>query len=204
MKQTPAIPKEIWDTINEELDLHTFTWTFSVDGLEDTNHIYRKRSNWSHIEYAMSKILSMPKERRPVTVWKWIEFPYNKHQTLEARALAKSIGFDEFASVTSTRWRPYPKSTEDIEQYLFPKELELWKESMSDIHPRCLEHKNHNVFVSPDGYLRPCCYVNNSLDWDEFLMWVSENDLDIKDLELIGRGMDEIVKTPLWTTLKNS
>jgi hypothetical protein len=73
---------------------------------------------------------------------------------------------------------------------------------MSDIHPRCLEHKNHNVFVSPDGYLRPCCYVNNSLDWDEFLMWVSENDLDIKDLELIGRGMDEIVKTPLWTTLK--
>jgi MoaA/NifB/PqqE/SkfB family radical SAM enzyme len=119
--------KEIWDTINEELDLHTFTWTFSVDGLEDTNHIYRKRSNWSHIEYAMSKILSMPKERRPVTVWKWIEFPYNKHQTLEAKALAKSIGFDEFASVTSTRWRPYPKSTEDIEQYLFPKELELWK-----------------------------------------------------------------------------
>ena len=120
--------KELWDVINTDLDIHKMTWTFSVDGLEDTNHIYRKHSKWTNIEYAMSKILSMPKDRRPKTIWKWIEFPYNAHQTKTAKELAMEIGFDRFEVMKSSRWRAYPRSMEqhDISQYLFPKELELW------------------------------------------------------------------------------
>jgi hypothetical protein len=70
----------------------------------------------------------MPEERRPSTLWKWIEFPYNQHQTDKARELAKELGFDKFEARRSTRWIPYSRTTPNIEQYLFPEELQLWKE----------------------------------------------------------------------------
>lgn len=118
---------ELWNRI-AELNLSNTHWTFSVDGLEDTNSIYRIRSNWKHITYAMKTLLGMPRERRPRTLWKWIEFPYNIHQTDKARELAKELGFDKFEARRSTRWIPYSRSLPNIEQYLFPEELKLWKE----------------------------------------------------------------------------
>ena len=118
---------ELWKQLSE-LDLSYTTWTFSVDGLRDTNSIYRIRSNWKHITHAMQTILDMPEERRPYTLWKWIEFPYNQHQTDKARELAKEWGFDSFEARKSTRWKPYPKTTHNIKQYLFPEELELWNQ----------------------------------------------------------------------------
>lgn len=118
---------ELWNKI-ADLDLSYTTWTFSVDGLRDTNSIYRIRSNWKHITYAMQTILAMPEERRPYTLWKWIEFPFNQHQTNKARELAKEWGFNSFEARKSTRWQPYPETTHNIEQYLFPEELDKWKE----------------------------------------------------------------------------
>ena len=71
-----------------------------------------------------------------------------------------------------------------------------------ELNPRCLQHESHSVFIGPDGYVRPCCFVNNTLDWDEFLMWASDNDLKIKDLQLLSGGMDAVINSKLWLTLK--
>ena len=76
----------------------------------------------------MQTILDMPEERRPYTLWKWIEFPYNQHQTDKAKELAKEWGFNSFEARKSTRWKPYPKTTHNIKEYLFPEELELWNQ----------------------------------------------------------------------------
>ena len=78
----------------------------------------------------METLLGMPKERRPKTLWKWIEFPYNEHQTDKARELSKELGFDRFEARRSTRWMPYPKprDIDNIEQYLFPEELQMWRD----------------------------------------------------------------------------
>ena len=118
---------ELWDKIHE-LELNDkVLFTFSVDGLEDTNHIYRKRSKWKDIEYAMSQVLSM--KHKPTTLWKWIEFPYNQHQTETARKLANDIGFDRFQVRRSTRWKPYAfDNVDDMPQYLFPEQLQLWRD----------------------------------------------------------------------------
>jgi MoaA/NifB/PqqE/SkfB family radical SAM enzyme len=76
---------------------------FSIDGLEDTNHIYRKNSDWKSIMLALNTITSVPKYRRPHLKWKYLVFPYNEHQVEEARALAKDIGFDQFETYKSLR-----------------------------------------------------------------------------------------------------
>ena len=63
-------------------------------------------------------------------------------------------------------------------------------------------HKKHNVFLGPDGYLRPCCYVNNSRDWKEFLTWIQDNNLDTEDLQMFDKGIDNIKNSNTWQLLK--
>jgi len=94
---------------------------FSVDGLEDTNHIYRVNSKWGDIELAMRGCADAGIH----TIWKFIVFKHNQHQIEEARALATSWGV-EFAYVTSSRYGPrYGYSMDDDplkpdEKYVIP------------------------------------------------------------------------------------
>ena len=78
-------------------------FTFSVDGLEDTNHLYRINSKWKSVIAGMKIMGALPKDRRPCIEWKFLVFPYNEHQVEEARALAMELGFDSFVPVTSER-----------------------------------------------------------------------------------------------------
>ena len=78
-------------------------FTFSVDGLEDTNPIYRIRSDWKSIIAGMRTMGSLPKDRKPYLEWKYLVFPYNEHQVPEASQLAQEIGIDKFAPVKSER-----------------------------------------------------------------------------------------------------
>jgi MoaA/NifB/PqqE/SkfB family radical SAM enzyme len=63
---------------------------FSVDGLEDTNHIYRRGVIWEKL-YRNMKAYSAT---GAFAVWEWLLFEHNKHQVEEARALAKELGFE--------------------------------------------------------------------------------------------------------------
>ena len=70
----------------------TGTLTFSVDGLEDTNHLYRKGTNWSKIMMAMKNYIRGGGNAR----WEFLVFKHNQHQIPEARALAEELGFEKF------------------------------------------------------------------------------------------------------------
>jgi len=78
-------------------------FVFSVDGLEETNHIYRIRANWKSIMMGMKTMGNIPKDRKPRLEWKYLVFPYNEYQVEEARHLAMNLGFDKFEPVTSER-----------------------------------------------------------------------------------------------------
>lgn len=75
---------------------------FSIDGLEDTNHIYRMNSNWDSIITGVRMMTSLSEERRPIISWKYLVFPYNEHQVEEARQLAQELGM-RFYPVKSLR-----------------------------------------------------------------------------------------------------
>ena len=65
---------------------------FSVDGLEDTNHIYRRGTHWDKIITAMTSYISTGAKAK----WEFLVFRHNEHQIDEATKLAEELGFAEF------------------------------------------------------------------------------------------------------------
>ena len=65
---------------------------FSIDGLEDTNHLYRQDVEWNKIMDRVKWFI----DAGGYATWKWIPFLHNKHQEEETRALSKELGFKEF------------------------------------------------------------------------------------------------------------
>lgn len=73
---------------------------FSVDGLEDTNHLYRQGTVWKKImENARAFIAAGGRAR-----WDFIVFGHNEHQVDKARALSESMGFEKFNVKKSNRF----------------------------------------------------------------------------------------------------
>jgi MoaA/NifB/PqqE/SkfB family radical SAM enzyme len=73
---------------------------FSVDGLSDTNHIYRINTNFNKImENANAFIKAGGKAH-----WEYLVFEHNEHQVDEARKLSESMGFVSFREKVSRRF----------------------------------------------------------------------------------------------------
>jgi len=67
---------------------------FSIDGLEDTNHLYRRNNSWKKVmENSQAFIDSGGKAE-----WEFLIFKHNEHQIEEARQLSKEMGFINFVA----------------------------------------------------------------------------------------------------------
>jgi len=62
---------------------------FSVDGLEDTNHIYRRGVKWDRLFANMEAYA----KTGAFGIWEFLVFEHNQHQVEEARQLASKLGF---------------------------------------------------------------------------------------------------------------
>lgn len=81
-----------WKGLALQLKDHRHTVFFSIDGLKDTNHIYRVNSHFEKIIANAEAFISAGGQAR----WDFIVFKHNAHQIDEARTLAKKIGFKKF------------------------------------------------------------------------------------------------------------
>lgn len=66
--------------------------TFSVDGLEDTNHLYRRQVSWPVLFANMTAYLNAGGNAE----WDFLIFRHNEHQVVEAKQLSKQLGFRKF------------------------------------------------------------------------------------------------------------
>ena len=68
---------------------------FSIDGLEDTNHIYRRNVKWDRLmENAQAFIDAGGRAE-----WDYLIFKHNEHQILDALKLSRELGFVDFKFV---------------------------------------------------------------------------------------------------------
>ena len=84
--------EEFWTELGKLFSINDSTLTFSVDGLEDTNHIYRRGTHWSKIMNAMKWYI----KAGGIARWEFLVFKHNQHQVEEARRIAKDMGFWHF------------------------------------------------------------------------------------------------------------
>ena len=66
--------------------------TFSIDGLADTNHLYRRNVDWDKL-VANAKAFIDAGGRAE---WDYLIFKHNEHQIDEAKQLSKNMGFHAF------------------------------------------------------------------------------------------------------------
>jgi MoaA/NifB/PqqE/SkfB family radical SAM enzyme len=116
---------------------------FSIDGLEDTNHIYRINSSWDKIITNAQAFINSG----GVAIWDMIIFDYNKHQVDIAQKLAKDLGFKGFNTKISKR-------TTSIEWLKPPIKIDNISEIDGVIE--CLAAKQKSLYVSAKGILYPC------------------------------------------------
>lgn len=80
---------------------------FSVDGLKDTNHIYRRNVKWDNVMKNMKSYI----KSGALGIWDFLIFKHNEHQLVEAETLAKKIG------VTFSPKRPFGFETHEPDVY---------------------------------------------------------------------------------------
>ena len=73
---------------------------FGIDGLEDTNHLYRRRVRWDLLERNYRAFI----DAGGVAEWKMIVFGHNQHQVEECRQRAIDEGFSNFSYVVTNRF----------------------------------------------------------------------------------------------------
>ena len=68
---------------------------FGIDGLEDTNDLYRRQVNWERLMENVNAFIGAGGD----ATWQYIMFEHNKHQVEEAREFAKKLGFNHFFTI---------------------------------------------------------------------------------------------------------
>tara|TARA_R110000796_G_scaffold35050_2_gene90330 strand:- start:5 stop:850 length:846 start_codon:yes stop_codon:yes gene_type:complete len=123
---------------------------FSVDGLEDTNHIYRVGVQFKKImENAQAYI-----DAGASAHWDMLVFDHNKHQVEQCKQLAEDMGFTWFRSKETDRWDQY-----QFDHLKPAKEInEVDYQSINRIH--CERNIEESTYVDYKGQEFPCCHIS--------------------------------------------
>ena len=124
---------------------------FSIDGLEDTNHIYRVNTRFEKIIENVDAFIQNGGKAH----WDMLVFAHNEHQVKAARDLAKDLGFTHFRSKVSKRFATKP--VVGLEPPVNFKLPNVSKPETVD----CFILKEQSMYVAASGELFPCCWTGN-------------------------------------------
>ena len=154
---------------------------FALDGLEDTNHLYRRNVVWSKVWENVKAF----QEAGGNGAWTFIVFKHNEHQVEEAKELAASLGMDFRLKVTQKfrgfgNWsvmedgnKLYDLLPPDIPEYRHDNVGTGYHHPKNDhFHFRNNDHSEYDdveidcqvkgkqeLFLAHTGHLLPCCYL---------------------------------------------
>ena len=118
---------------------------FSIDGLEDTNHIYRKNVNWNSIMFNAQAFINAGGSAH----WDMLVYKHNEHQVDACEQLARDMGFKWFRAKVSKR--PLANELE------YPIAWDRLKYIPGKID--CHALKEASVYIDAQGRISPCCWL---------------------------------------------
>ena len=77
--------------------------TFAIDGLEDTNHLYRRNVRWSKLMENIKAFIDAGGNAG----WAMLIFKHNESQIEQCRSLSRTLGFRSFGVQQSSRWADF-------------------------------------------------------------------------------------------------
>jgi MoaA/NifB/PqqE/SkfB family radical SAM enzyme len=155
---------------------------FSVDGLKDTNHLYRQGVVWNNVERNMRAFIDAGGRAR----WDFLIFKHNEHQVEEAESLANEWGCEKFIKKKSGRFITATSKKKESHQAVDRKGNETTKlkkpeekylnkalgkqdvllekygsmEAYYDVVPiHCKVKTDNSLFITAEGLALPCCWT---------------------------------------------
>ena len=150
--------------------------TFGIDGLKDTNHIYRQNVIFDRVMKNAQGFI----DGGGNAVWQYLVFKHNQHQVEEAKKLSEDMGFKTFFIVHTPRFAHKQEGegkmsfTYKDEEFIletadpeFSKRQEAYKFIKSDDGEEinCKAFNNTEFYIDNGGRVIPCCWLGNSLDY---------------------------------------
>jgi|TARA_R110000822_G_scaffold107291_1_gene235804 MoaA/NifB/PqqE/SkfB family radical SAM enzyme len=158
--------------------------TFAIDGLEDTNHLYRRNVRWSKLIENVRAFIDAGGNAG----WAMLIFKHNESQIEQCRLLSTELGFASFKIQQSARWADFDyignwREMEKIpvDGYFLEKssqmsapaigsggnssKINITKNDFATKKINCKSHdikKNHvEIYLAANGDVSPCCWLGN-------------------------------------------
>lgn len=207
---------------------------FSVDGLEDTNHLYRQGVNWNKVETAIESFTSAGGNAK----WTFLVFNYNEHQVEEAERYSKLLGVNKFVAKKSGRFFSTaklagkeehqavtrkgglaellsPPTAEKYQNKALGKEEQIIKVYGSmpkylDITSiECKATKTSEIYISAEGLVFPCCWTAGRMYkwWKPFKddqIWEHIDKVGIDNINAHNTSIQQIVEGEFFSSIEGS
>jgi len=159
---------------------------FGIDGLEDTNHVYRRGVSWARlIKNACSFI-----EAGGIAYWDFIVFKHNQHQVNKARELSQNLGFIKFSIKRTGRFLGYDHVERDTVpvynrkgkidyEIALPTNKEYLNDNYQTINEisqsntlenyaqttkiNCNSKRIREIYIGADGFVFPCGWLHDRM-----------------------------------------
>jgi hypothetical protein len=121
---------------------------FSIDGLEDTNQVYRKNVSWSKLMANVEAFISAGGSAH----WDMLVYRHNQHQVDACEKLARDLGFKWFRAKISKR---------GFNDHLqFPMG---WQHPTIKQGPiKCIAEKEKSMYIDAQGRVSACCWLGST------------------------------------------
>jgi len=203
---------------------------FSVDGLRDTNHIYRQGVVWDNVERNMRAFIDAGGRAR----WDFLIFEHNQHQVEQAEALANEWGCEKFMKKKTGRFVDAKTNKKEKHQAKDRKgkdSAELKKpdtkyqnkaltkqetiikkygsmDAYFDAAPIvCKVKKEGSLFITAEGLAMPCCWTAGRM----YKWWHKDPKVEqiwdfIPDKSALDarNGLDKVFATGIFEDIQNS
>ena len=122
---------------------------FSIDGLEDTNHVYRVNVQYKKIMQNARAYISTGASAH----WDMLVFDHNKHQVEQCKQLAQDMGFTWFRSKETDRWDMHSF------QHLKPANPYTPVDYAGIDSVNCERNREKSEYIDYKGQVFPCCHI---------------------------------------------
>jgi MoaA/NifB/PqqE/SkfB family radical SAM enzyme len=137
---------------------------FSIDGLEDTNHLYRINSDWPSIMMGLDIMVKSPAQVH----WKTIIFKFNYNKLAEMKTFANDKGAIWHAEKTHRYGNADLESPQEFVEVNHVFQDKFVSNEQIEIEPRC---EKEAALVSASGYFYPCAYIRNPKTFYKSQLW---------------------------------
>jgi len=203
---------------------------FGIDGLEDTNHIYRRYVNFDIVFRNASAFINAG----GVAEWDFIVFRHNQHQVEQAREFSVNLGFSKFNVKKTSRFLNKSHVLVDsldvfnkqgVKEYtLYPptdikyinnalnvfKNIDIQNYAMNT-EISCYHLHNNNLYIDINGIVWPCGWLADRLYGVESLKTKDKKTLlylmqqvTNKDMNCKHNNIPSIIHGPWFNILQDT